>query len=151
MKYLFLDCATVTGFAVIIDGKVIGSGSQSFAKRRGESNGAMFLRFRAWLKRFIAEQGRFDLIAYEQAHHRGGAATEICVNITGRVQEVAAELDIEYVCVETRVLKKSATGKANAGKEAVIEAMQKRGHQPEDDNEADALAGAYWMVEEYGS
>ena len=35
---------------------------------------------------------------------------------------------------------KFITGKGNAGKQAVIAAVQALGHLPEDDNEADALA-----------
>jgi hypothetical protein len=39
--------------------------------------------------------GPFDLAIYEQAHHRGGAATEFCVGLTTRVVEFAAENKIE--------------------------------------------------------
>ena len=83
MKILALDTATKTGWAIFDSaaGRIIESGVQDFAKRRGESNGLMFLRFRAWLSQIIAT-ARPDLIAYERAHHRGGAATEICVNLT---------------------------------------------------------------------
>ena len=46
---LALDLATMTGWATLIDGK-INSGVQNFSKKRGESNGIMFLRFNAWLR-----------------------------------------------------------------------------------------------------
>jgi Holliday junction resolvasome RuvABC endonuclease subunit len=40
-------------------------------------------------------------------------------------------------------IKKHATGKGNAGKDEMIASVQARGHQPADDNEADAIALAY--------
>ncbi len=149
---LALDCATKTGFALVKDGKIIESGTMDFSKRRGESNGAMFLRFRQWLSVTLQRTPGVSLLVYEQAHHRGGAPTEVGVNMTGRVQEVGAEMGIEYVPVETRTLKKWATGKGNVDKEAMIAASVKYlGRQPEDDNEADAALLAMYAHEEYGS
>ncbi len=40
-------------------------------------------------------------------------------------------------------IKKHATGKGNAGKEDMIASAQARGHNPTDDNEADAIALVY--------
>lgn len=287
---LALDCATKTGFALVKDGKIIESGTMDFSKRRGESNGAMFLRFSAWIrnlwfngsshdeseireklawaagffdgegttgcrKAYSKEYTRLDgsvanyessniaiqisqvdrsnlerfydaigglgsiegpykdkrenaspihmwrasgtntvqsiiesmwpwlgeakrkqaenalgakitslkkvtvlknrpkgLIVYEMAHHRGGPATEICVNLTGRVQEFAATYSLEHVGIHTRTLKKWATGRGNVDKETMIAASVKYlGRQPEDDNEADAVLLAMYAHEEYGS
>jgi Holliday junction resolvasome RuvABC endonuclease subunit len=47
-------------------------------------------------------------------------------------------------------IKKHATGKGNAGKQAVIAAMQAKGYHPKDDNEADALALLTWAMEQGG-
>ena len=44
------------------------------------------------------------------------------------------------------VIKRFATGKGNAGKDAVIAAMRARGFSPADDNEADALALLLWAA-----
>ncbi|OPY03522.1 MAG: hypothetical protein A4E60_00187 [Syntrophorhabdus sp. PtaB.Bin047] len=149
---LALDCATKTGFALVKTGKIIESGTMDFSKRRGESNGAMFLRFRRWLSVTLEQIPGVKLLVYERAHHRGGAATEIGVNMAGRVQEVGAEKGIEHVPVETKTLKKWATGRGNVDKEAMIEASVKYlGRQPEDDNEADAVLLAMYAHEEYGS
>ena len=38
------------------------------------------------------------------------------------------------------------TGKGNADKKAVIEAVRRLGFNPSDDNEADALALLHWAV-----
>ena len=90
MIILALDLATRTGWAVVRDGRVVESGVQTFDKRRGESNGVLFLRARKWLSEF-GQSSPPDLVAYEQAHFRGGAATEICVGLQTRAQEIAAE------------------------------------------------------------
>jgi len=146
---LALDTATKTGFCLLKDGKVYESGVQDFSKRRGESNGLMFLRFRKWLEEMLASGIR--LVVYEQAHHRGGAATEIGVNLTGRVQEACAERGIEFATVHTTTLKKFATGKGNADKkEMIVKAQGILGRPPIDDNEADAIHAAKWAFSEYG-
>jgi Holliday junction resolvasome RuvABC endonuclease subunit len=109
----------------------------------------MFLRFRKWLKDF-ADLIKPDLIAYEQAHFRGGAATEICVGLQTRAQEIAAERGIESAPVKTNVLKKWATGKGNAGKGEMMTAAGKHlGRPPMDDNEADAVLVGMWAVDEF--
>jgi len=146
-----IDTGTRTGWSFYDSKKqkVIESGVMDFSKKRGESNGMMFLRFRKWLRDMILDYGP-GLIAYEQAHHRGGAATEIGVNLTGRVQEVAEEYVVPCATVHTATLKKFATGKGNAGKLAMIEAAKSfLGREPIDDNEADAVHISRWAAEEY--
>lgn len=160
MIILALDLATRTGWAVVKDGRVIESGVQAFDKRRGESNGVLFLRARKWLTEFafpspaVSAEGLRraipDLIAYEQAHFRGGAATEVCVGLQTRVQEIAAEWGIESAPVPTSTLKKWATGVGRAEKPAMIAwAASRIGRQPEDDNEADAIAVGLWAAEQF--
>lgn len=138
MKILGLDCATSTGWALMQNNKLIESGVQSFKKKRGESNGMLFLRYRKWLKDLIVVTSP-DLVAYEQAHHRGGAATELCVGLTTRVQEIATEYNIEYTSIHTATVKKTATGKGNAKKPEMIKAFTEKFNKiPDSDDEADA-------------
>ena len=149
MVILAFDLATRTGWAIVEDGRVIESGVQTFDKRRGESNGVLFLRARKWLSEF-GHPTPPDLVAYEQAHFRGGAATEICVGLQTRAQEIAAEWGVESAPVPTSKLKKWATGVGRAEKPAMIAwAAGKIGRQPEDDNEADAIAVGLWAAEEF--
>jgi Holliday junction resolvasome RuvABC endonuclease subunit len=149
MLILALDLATVTGWALVSDGRVIESGAQDFTKRRGESNGLLFLRARKWLAELAAMQ-RPGLVAYEAAHFRGGAATEICVGLQTRAQELAAELGVESAPVPTSTLKKWATGSGSADKAAmVIRAAQVLRRQPIDDNEADAVLLGLYAAELY--
>jgi len=153
MNILALDCALKTGYATLINGR-IESGVQDFTKRRGESNGLVFMRFNAWLNelaKMAFNDGAapcdghkvFDLVAYEQAHHRGGYATEIGVGLATRVQEFAARIGAECMPVHTATLKKFATGSGRAGKSAMCDAfMEIFGYKPVTDDEADA----YWLL-----
>lgn len=151
MIILGLDCALKTGWAITNNGKIIASGTQDFSKQRGESNGTVFLRYRNWLRKML-EDNQVFLVAYERAHHRGGAATEIAVNLTGRIQELCVDLGIEYAAVHTATLKKFACGSGKADKQAMIAAAEKiKGASCEDDNEADAILIARWANENYGS
>ena len=148
MNILALDCATRTGWALWDKGKLIESGVQDFTKRRGDSNGILFLNFRIWLTRMLLNN--ITLVVYEQAHHRGGAATEICVNLTGRVQEMCSELKIEYTTVHSNTLKKWATGDGRADKgEMMVQAGNILGRKPIDSNEADAVMMAAYASENY--
>ena len=151
MNILALDCATKTGWALLFDGH-IESGVQDFSKRRGESNGMMFLRFRGWLESTFSRSVEFGgVVAYEQAHHQGGAATEICVNLTGRAQEFAASVAAETMAPHTATIKKFATGKGNAGKDAMMAYFRREtGREPIDDNEADAYALLRFVMAELG-
>ena len=150
MVILSLDAATKTGWCILKDGKIIESGVQDFSKKRGESNGAMFFRFRNWLNSILVIG--IDFISYEQAHHRGGAATEICVNLTGRIQEACAERNIEYASIHTGTLKKWATGSGKGDKALMIaRARNFLGRDPIDDNEADAVLMAFHTEQEYGN
>jgi Holliday junction resolvasome RuvABC endonuclease subunit len=153
---LALDCATKTGWCLwntladrIPINQILESGVQDFSKTRGESNGMLFLKFRNWFDKITA-QNQIHVVVYEQAHHRGGAATEICVNLTGRVQELCVLKGIEYTTIHTATLKKFATGAGRADKADMIKASAKLlGRQPVDDNEADAVLMAKWASENY--
>lgn len=144
---LGLDMATKTGWCLLENGKIIESGVQDFSKKRGESNGLLFLRFRKWLH-VLAQNVSF--ISYEQAHFRGGAATELCVGLQTRAQEIAAELGIESAPVHTAALKKFACGHGRADKtQMVFEAKKLIGRNPIDDNESDAIHVARWAESEF--
>jgi Holliday junction resolvasome RuvABC endonuclease subunit len=52
--------------------------------------------------------------------------------------------------VPVGTIKRHATGRGNADKDAVIAAVRALGFNPEDDNEADALALLDWALEHGG-
>jgi len=47
-------------------------------------------------------------------------------------------------------VRRHATGKGNANKDAMITAARARGFSPADDNEADAIAILHWAIESRG-
>lgn len=101
------------------------------------------MRYLKLLARLNAVRAAFPdvgAVYYEQAHHRGGAATEYAVGCVTHVQAWCAEHGIEHGARHTAEIKRHATGKGNADKEAVMAAMRAAGYAPADDNEADALA-----------
>lgn len=148
MKILSLDMATKTGWACN-DPEV--SGVEDFAVRRGESPGMRFVRFRAWLQEIISHLTP-DVVVYEQAHHRGGAATEVGVGLSTHMQGVLAESGIDYIGCHTGTLKRHATGKGNSKKPAMMEAYRKKwGCEPQDDNECDARWLLDWAMKELGN
>ncbi len=154
--YLCLDLASKTGWGIMRDGALLASGTQDFTKRRGETNGILFLKFRNWLTTVMLPHldtgGKgARVLVYEQARFRGGAATELCVGLQTHAQSWAADHGVECVPVQTQVLKKHATGKGNAPKEAMMAAAGKiLGRPPIDDNEADAVHIGTWAVENLG-
>lgn len=154
MRVVAFDCGTRTGWAVgdeYLDGRwdVMESGVQVFDLRRGESPGLRFMRFRTWLGE-MALLWMPDLAVYELAHHRGGAATELSVGMTTRVQEWAASRGIEHASVHTGTLKKFATGNGGAGKPAMMQrASEIVGRPVVSDDEADAICLLAYGFETY--
>ena len=169
---LALDLGTRTGWALAEGGRVE-SGTQVFDVKRGESPGMRWIRFRRWLAEIaMAEHSsgggtidtpgsqrvpyflpRVEMIVWEAAHHRGGAATHVGVNFAGRVEEFCAQNKIEHASVHTATIKKFATGSGRGDKGAMIAAVQRRGWaahvvEPLDDNHADALALLHYALEE---
>jgi|GEM_PF-1608114 len=136
---LTLDFGTRTGWAPLSDGHVE-SGVQTFDLARGESSGMRFIRFRRWLEEMITLT-RPGLCVYEQAHHRGGYATELLIGMTTRLQEACAERGVEYATIHSATLKKESCGSGRADKSAIMVEARRRfpGREITDDNEADAL------------
>jgi hypothetical protein len=101
-----------------------------------------WLRFKAWLLEVLNLVGKTDVIVYEQAHHRGGAATHSAHGFIATLEAVAAEEWIEVTNYHTATIKKHATQNGRAPKEKMIEAARKRWSNVIDDNHADAL----WLL-----
>jgi crossover junction endodeoxyribonuclease RuvC len=152
---LALDLGTATGWALRVDGR-LESGVEDFALVRGESPGMRYVNFNRWLSLVTAPildaagDGRLGLLAYEQAHHRGGAATEVLAGLTTRVQEYCARFQLNHVAVHTASLKKWVTGKGNADKAMMAHAIHRRGWLPAAESartadELDAIGLLYYV------
>ena len=143
---LALDLGTKTGWAILIDGKVL-SGTQEWRKAgRTESPGRPFSRFRRWLDE-VKTTNDIGMIYYEEVRrHLGTTAGQVYGGYKFTLLSWADENAVEYESVPVGTIKMHATGNGNAGKPAVIAAMEAKGHKPGDDNEADALAILYWAI-----
>lgn len=135
-----LDLATCTGFAHSCGI----SGVQRFTPRRGDSPGMKWLSFRAWLERVYSD-APFDIAAYEQAHHRGGAATHSAHGFISTLEAWAAERGVELTSRQTGEIKRHATGKWKAGKDEMVAAANKR--WPNVTIETDDQADALWLLD----
>jgi Holliday junction resolvasome RuvABC endonuclease subunit len=150
MLILALDVGTSTGWALLGATGRIESGTQRFDLKRGESPGMRFIAFTRWLAEVArvpddAAPSPIELIAFEQPHHRGGAATELLIGFTTRIVEFCARHGIQHAAVHSATLKRWATGDARADKQLMRAACAARwGHMPQTDDEADAVALVYY-------
>lgn len=145
MIILGLDLGSTTGWAVADDNGITASGTWYIAPRRGESPGCRYLHLRSYLYEVLRAFDAFDLVVYEAAHHRGGAATEYAVGCVTTVQAWCAQRTIEHASVHTATLKKFATGSGKADKEKMLTAARwMAGRAVSDDNEADAIHAALY-------
>jgi hypothetical protein len=150
MRILALDLGTSMGWAWW-SGRRRESGVQTFDLKRGESPGMRYIRFGGWLSATakwgepgadVANEGLGpELIIYEQAHQRGGAATEVAAGFSTRVQEFCARHGVEHAMVHSMTLKKFVAGKGHASKEMIVSAVNERWGPPfvTSDDEADAI------------
>lgn len=165
-----LDMATATGWAVRMPDGTIAHGAKAFPRARGETEGAQFLRFRAFVGSLLVmcdAPGPRPLIAFERPHQRGGAATDLAAGWRAVVLEEQAKHGLEVMTVASSTLKKHATGCGKCGcgkiknaserrkamKAAMKRAAAKRwnlAREPESDDEADALCVLSWVLEQIG-
>ena len=143
MNILALDLGTKTGWA-LISGGVVTSGTMSFANDRFSGGGMRFLRFKQWLTEVKSCAGEIDAVYFEEVRrHLGVDAAHTYGGFMATLTAWCEHHEIPYSGVPVGTIKKAATGKGNAGKDEMIAAMVARGHNPGDDNEADALALLY--------
>ena len=148
---LALDLATTTGWALrTTDGQVL-SATVSFKPSRFDGGGVRYLRFRSWLDSMAQNVGHISAVYHEairrhvstdSAHVYGG----LLATLTAWCEQNA----IPYQGVPVGTIKRFIAGKGNADKDAVIAAVQARGFNPTDDNEADAIAILLWAIETDG-
>ncbi len=148
---LALDLGTTTGWALRTGDGHITSGTLTFRPTRFEGGGMRYLRFRRWLAEIADLAGGLGRIGFEEVRsHAGTDAAHVYGAFLGHLTAWCEECSVPYGGVPAATIKRFATGKGNAGKDAVIAAMQARGFAPADDNEADALALLLWATQATG-
>lgn len=145
MTVLGVDPATRCGWALLDgDGARIASGVWDLSAKRHEGGGMRFLR----LDRYLAEVldgHQPTVVAYEEVQrHLGVDAAHVYGGIIAAIGRLCEARSIPYQGQPVGTVKKLATGKGNADKEAMIKAAERQWKiKVADDNEADAL----WVAE----
>ncbi|NHB77624.1 crossover junction endodeoxyribonuclease RuvC [Rhodobacter calidifons] len=151
MSILALDLGTRTGWALLTRDRAITTGVVEFKQDRWQGGGMRFLRFRAWLDEVHQLSGGFDQLIYEQVRrHAGTDASHLYGGWLAILEVWCEQNSVAYQGVPVGTIKRHATGKGNAPKEAMIAAARARGFSPADDNEADAIAILHWALETNG-
>lgn len=143
MKILACDPSTQFGWA-----HSCGTcGTWDLSIRRDESKGMRFIRLNGKLNE-IKQSAGVDLLVYEAARHAAPkmqGALVVQAEIQGVLVLWCEQNGVEYRGVSPSEIKKHATGKGNANKDAMIAAAKAK--WPEkliaDDNTADAL----WILD----
>lgn len=133
MKILALDIATKTGWACDT-----ASGVWNLKPNRGESEGMRVVRFKAKVKELIELEG-IDVIAYERQAGMHKSSIMVASEMVGVLKDLCISKGVELACYSASEIKKFATGKGNANKEAMISSAQKYCVDIIDDNHADSL------------
>jgi Holliday junction resolvasome RuvABC endonuclease subunit len=146
---LALDLGTTTGWAMRDPSGLITTGTQSFRPGRFDGGGMRYLRFSRWLDEMHAEP--IGALWFEEVRrHAATDAAHVYGGLMATLTAWAENRGIPYAGVPVGTIKRHATGKGNANKNAMISAAKSRGFNPADDNEADAIALLIWAIEETG-
>jgi hypothetical protein len=149
VNILALDLGTTTGWA--LRSRKIVSGTAHFKPRRFEGGGMRYLRFERWLEETHQVCGGVQAVYFEEVRrHLGVDAAHTYGGFLSHLTAWCEGQSIPYAGVPVGTIKQFVTGKGNASKETVIKAVQDLGHNPIDDNEADALALLHWAIAQHG-
>jgi len=146
-----LDLGTTTGWAMALpDGGVV-SGTVSFRPSRYDGGGMRYLRFRSWLDGIADDTPGIAAVHFEEVRrHLSTDAAHVHGGLLATLTAWCEQRAIAYQGVPVGTIKRFVTGRGNADKAAVIEAVRARGYSPADDNEADAIAILLWALETRG-
>jgi Holliday junction resolvasome RuvABC endonuclease subunit len=139
---LALDLGTKTGWAICAPGG-IHSGVWDLKPDRFSGAGMRFVR----LQRLLGQLPKPGRVVFEEV--RRHVATDAAHAYGGFMATLTAwceEQKIPYEGIPVGTIKKFATGKGNADKGMMIAAAMVWGHNPADDNEADALALLHYAM-----
>lgn len=145
---LCLDLGTKSGWALRSSDKVVSSGTAEFKHDRYQGGGMRFLKFKQWLNQMLAAVDQIDAIYFEEVRrHLGVDAAHAYGGFLAHLTAWCEQHGIAYEGVPVGTIKRHVTGKGNANKAKVIQAVRQLGYYPTDDNEADALALLHWVID----
>ena len=148
---LAVDLGSTTGWAVRNGRCRILHGTAEFRPTRFEGGGMRYLRFGKWLDQTLDITGGIDAVYFEEVRrHIGTDAAHTYGGFLAALTSWCEARAIAYQGVPVGTIKRFATGKGNADKQAMIAAVCERGFEPADDNEADAIAILLWALDTNG-
>lgn len=136
-----IDPGTKTGWAVLTpDGAALCSGTWLLASRKGDGAGMRFVRFER-LFRELLDAYPGAPVAYELvARHIGTDAAHVYGGLTAHIMRICEESSRPYAGIPVGTIKRNATGKGNASKDAMCQAAITRWQLPAvEEDQADAL------------
>lgn len=133
---LSLDLGTKSGWAASRNGAIV-SGVAVFPA--GEHPGERPAAFKSWLTEQKAALGTIDFLVFEDAFRQPGKAAAVFQQFVGVLLAWTYHHGIGVMPVGVSAIKKFATTKGNADKDAMVAAARSAGFNPSDDNEADAI------------
>jgi len=144
-RILGIDPGSMTGYAVRHSPETWDSGTWDLSARRHEGGGMRFLRLRKYLVELL-DSTKPDVVAYEEVRrHLGTDAAHVYGGCVAVISSECEARSIPYLGIPVATVKKLATGKGNADKEAMLAAGAKRwpGYQFATHDECDAR----WIAE----
>ena len=156
VNILALDLGTNTGWALLQQPKAtagyrVTSGTINLKNDRFQGGGMRYLRFRNWLDEISQCSGGIDTVYFEEVRrHLGVDAAHVYGGFLATLTAWCEDHGLPYQGVPVSHIKCQVTGKGNASKQCVIEAVRAIGYKPQDDNEADALALIEWVRAQNG-
>jgi len=147
--FLALDLGTKTGFAYSAAKGVVVSGTWKLGDAKDKDG--RFARFREHLDRLHGATA-LTRIAFEDVKaHKGTQAAHIYGGFKATLFTWCKDNGLgKPIAVPVGTLKKYWCGKGNATKEMMIEQARRAHYEPDDDNEADAIALLHYVCGEEG-
>jgi Holliday junction resolvasome RuvABC endonuclease subunit len=146
MNILAIDPGTHCGYAL----SPIESGTWDLSVKRNEGGGMRFVRLRNYLNNACEN---IDLVVFEESvNNMSALSARIFDGIIAIIAEHCEMHEIPYEGIHWATIKRHATGKGNANKDAMVGAARSKWPDIEivDDNQADALWIWDWAQNEYG-
>jgi len=137
---LAIDIGTKAGWALYQPKRALLWGTVEFKNHRFEGGGMKWIRFRAWLDEMGSSCGP-DLVLFEEVRrHMGTDAAHIYGGFVAELTAWCELRGISYAAIPVGSIKKAATGRGNASKNDMVDAVRKLGYDVANHNEADAVA-----------
>lgn len=135
MKILALDIARKTGWSLP---DISGTYDMTAELEATQDYGRITWLFQGWLAEMLTEH-KPDMVAIETPIIRG-KPTILLVGLVQAAHCIAYAHQIKRTERTCQAIKTFATGKHNATKDAVIDALRAKGIEPKSNDEADAIA-----------